>query len=172
MIKVSYFCDKCKTETDVHDIFELVPSSPDPKLDVPVDVVRMLDGKHICKQCLSYLFRNGSAVFKAKEKERDEDGLLIAKKNEHQETSIERDKRKTHYVSKKTYNTICEMYKDGNEIVDISDRLMVAMSEVSKVISAEGLGDERYKGKYIPSEGSAPIKEALPIVTKKGGGAA
>ena len=173
MIKVTYYCDKCKTETDVHDIFELVPTSPDPKLDVPVEVVKLLGGRHLCRQCLSYIFRAKPVKMSERKTIINEDGIReVAPNEEHVETSVERDRRKTRYVSKKSYDAICQMYKDGKELEEISDALMIAVCEVSKVISTEGLGDERYKGKYIPSEWSAPIKEALPIVTKKGGGAA
>lgn len=131
----------------------------------------MAEDKHICRRCLSYIFRaNGGPVFQEKEKELDEDGHFITKKAEHIETPAERDKKKTYFVNKANFDRIQELYKAGKEMVDISDELGVAVSAVSKVIMETGLGEERYKGKYIPSEGGAPIPHALPIVTKKATG--
>lgn len=167
MIKVIYYCDKCRKEIPEDDIFELIPAKPSGKLDVPVDVAGWFAGKHICRKCMSYVFRAMPEKISERKTVVNEEGRLEIAPAEHRETPMERDRKKTYFVSKTNYDRICEMYKDGKEMEEISDVLMVAMSSVSKVIAETKLGEERYKGKSIPHDGGAEIPTALPMVKKK-----
>lgn len=44
---------------------------------------------------------------------------------------------------------------------EIAEALGLYLSAVSRYIKEAGLGDERYKGKAIPSTGSAPVTAAV-----------
>ena len=150
MIKTIYICDRCGREVTEADIFELIPACPGGKLTVPAEVSKLLGERHVCADCIRNMFKRRTI--------RNEDGFHEVAKNEHVETPSERDMRKTRYVSKKNYDAICKLYKEGKELEEISDALMIAVCEVSKVVNNEGLGAERYKGQNVPSEGSAPIR--------------
>ncbi len=170
MIKVTYICDKCRKELKDTEAFELIPAHPDGKMAVPADVAAFFAGKHVCKKCMSYLFRAMPPKLTERKTVLNEEGHREIVPGDHIESPIEKDRKKTYFVSKANYDQIVQLYKDGKEMVEISDELMIAVSAVSKVIHENGLGEERYKGQYIPSHGGSPIPQALPITTKKAAG--
>lgn len=154
MIKITYICDKCGKEVKDTDIFELLAMAPADGVSVPGDVMAALEGRHICRRCLMKLFSE-------KGFETDEEGHRITKRAEHVETPAERDKKKVYYLNKANELRAIEMYKAGKEIEEISDELMVGMAPISRLIHDMGLGAERYKGQYIPSDGSQPVVQGV-----------
>ena len=76
-------------------------------------------------------------------------------------------KARRQYINAEDKEAITELYKAGREMEEIADVLGLYLSAVSRYIKEAGLGDERYKGKAIPSTGSAPIMTAAPGTGKK-----
>lgn len=70
-------------------------------------------------------------------------------------------KARRQYINAEDKETITELYKAGREMEEIADALGLYLSAVSRYIKEAGLGDERYKGKAIPSTGSAPVTAAV-----------
>ena len=54
-----------------------------------------------------------------------------------------------------------DLYRAGEDMEEIADKLNVGLTAVSRYINETGLGDERHKGKTIPSSGSAAIPSAV-----------
>ena len=70
-------------------------------------------------------------------------------------------KARRQYINAEEKEAITELYKAGREMEEIADVLGLYLSAVSRYIKDAGLGDERYKGKAIPSAGSAPVTTAV-----------
>ncbi|MBP3543476.1 MAG: hypothetical protein J6J86_04555 [Lachnospiraceae bacterium] len=56
---------------------------------------------------------------------------------------------------------LATMYRAGKSMEEIADALNMTLPDVSRVVKKLGLGEERYKGRKIPSSGSAPIKSGF-----------
>ena len=156
MIKITYICDKCGAETKPEDIFELLAMAPADGVSVPGDVMAELEDRHICRKCIAGLFPT-----EAEEKPEEKPAEKPAKKAKKSRGSTELDKKKAWYLSKSKEAQVIEMYKAGKEIEEISDELMVGFAPISRFIHDLGLGEERYKGQYIPSDGSAPVVQGV-----------
>lgn len=50
-----------------------------------------------------------------------------------------------------------QLYKAGKEMDQIAEVTGIDLVRISRYIKESGLGEERYKGKYVPSTGSAPV---------------
>lgn len=68
---------------------------------------------------------------------------------------------KRYYVREEDKEKIGELYRSGREMEEIARELNIGLPVVSRYIKEAGLGDERYKGKAIPSTGSAPVTAAV-----------
>ena len=75
--------------------------------------------------------------------------------------SGQKSKARRQYINAEDKEAITELYKAGREMEEIADVLGLYLSAVSRYIKEAGLGDERYKGKAIPSTGSAPVTAAV-----------
>ena len=95
--------------------------------------------------------------------------LKLAKKREEKEAAEPdedqskdlKPKARRQYINAEDKEAITELYKAGREMEEIADVLGLYLSAVSRYIKEAGLGDERYKGKAIPSTGSAPVTAAV-----------
>lgn len=56
---------------------------------------------------------------------------------------------------------LATLYRSGKSMEEIAEILDMSLQDVSRVVDNLGLGKERYKGKVIPSHGSAPIKSGF-----------
>lgn len=158
MIKITYICDKCGSETAPEDIFELLAMAPADGVSVPGDVMAELEDRHICRKCIAGLFPSEE---KAEEKAEEKPAEKPAKKTKKSRGNAELDKKKAWYLSESKKAHVIEMYKAGKEIEEISDELMVGMAPISRLIHDLGLGAERYKGQYIPSDGSQSVVQGV-----------
>ena len=70
-------------------------------------------------------------------------------------------KARRQYINAEDKEAITELYKAGREMEEIAEALGLYLSAVSRYIKEAGLGEERYKGKAIPSTGSAPVTAAV-----------
>ena len=77
------------------------------------------------------------------------------------QSSVQKPKARRQYINAEDKEAITELYKAGREMEEIADVLGLYLSAVSRYIKEAGLGDERYKGKAIPSTGSAPVTTAV-----------
>ena len=75
--------------------------------------------------------------------------------------SDQKPKARRQYINAEDKEAITELYKAGREMEEIAEALGLYLSAVSRYIKEAGLGDERYKGKAIPSTGSAPVTAAV-----------
>ena len=78
-----------------------------------------------------------------------------------EQPSDQKPKARRQYINAEDKEAITELYKAGREMEEIADVLGLYLSAVSRYIKEAGLGDERYKGKAIPSTGSAPVTAAI-----------
>lgn len=94
-----------------------------------------------------------------------EQELLEEQKQEEQKQEAADDspgfRPKRYYVREEDKKKIDELYRSGREMEEIAEALGLYLSAVSRYIKEAGLGDERYKGKVIPSTGSAPVTAAV-----------
>ena len=77
------------------------------------------------------------------------------------QSSVQKPKARRQYINAEDKEAITELYKAGREMEEIAEVLGLYLSAVSRYIKEAGLGDERYKGKAIPSTGSAPVTAAV-----------
>ncbi|MBP3544676.1 MAG: MarR family transcriptional regulator [Lachnospiraceae bacterium] len=56
---------------------------------------------------------------------------------------------------------LAAMYRAGKSMEEIAEILNMSLQDVSRVVKKLGLGEERYRGKVIPSSGSVPIKSGF-----------
>ncbi|MGO5166566.1 MULTISPECIES: hypothetical protein [unclassified Candidatus Paralachnospira] len=77
------------------------------------------------------------------------------------QSSVQKPKARRQYINAEDKEAITELYKAGREMEEIAEALGLYLSAVSRYIKEAGLGDERYKGKVIPSTGSAPVTAAV-----------
>lgn len=56
-----------------------------------------------------------------------------------------------------TVEALAALYRKGWEMEDIAEAMELPLAYVSQVVHLLGLGDERYKGQYIPSKGSVSV---------------
>lgn len=77
------------------------------------------------------------------------------------QSSVQKSKARRQYINAEDKEAITELYKAGREMEEIAEALGLYLSAVSRYIKEAGLGDERYKGKAIPSTGSAPVTAAV-----------
>lgn len=78
-----------------------------------------------------------------------------------EQPSDQKPKARRQYINAEDKEAITELYKAGREMEEIAEALGLYLSAVSRYIKEAGLGDERYKGKAIPSTGSAPVTAAV-----------
>ena len=91
---------------------------------------------------------------------------VIQKSIIRKENAISPEKKRT-YLKQATKTEIERLYSSGKEIEDIAVAVGIDMVTVSKYINSTGLPELRYKGKTIPSSGSAPIAKGSTNLTGK-----
>lgn len=148
-----YICDKCGKDTThpIRIISRLVNTLTDKER--PEDEP---DRSELCEKCfgemLAWIYgKDGGDTEPAEQAE--------AQLSEPEQRGI----------AQKSRSEIIRLYKEGKEMGEIEKQTGVPIAIVSRVIAQEGLGDERYKGQYIPDKGSASIQSTMgPRISQRG----
>lgn len=56
-----------------------------------------------------------------------------------------------------TVEALATLYRRGWEMEQIAEAMELPLVYVSQVVHLLGLGDERYRGQYVPSKGSVSV---------------
>lgn len=128
---------------------------------VLMDVIRMPDEATQYQGTeMAEVFRGSVLLVELPDEPRKEQGKPT-KKESHPSTG-----KKKSYLNLEDKKRIKEKYLAGMEMEDIAKELGLTLTAVSRYVDEEGLGKERYKGKTVPSGGSAPVPSATAFGVK------
>lgn len=176
---IRYVCDRCKKDISEKERVKIHAYAGEDFLSFSTD----LDNADFCKRCFAKIQRE---IFQldepAEEASKEASAYPItitvpvaeaAPEPERIELPKEEPKHAPISVKKKKLQSLNEelkeearrRYRAGQEMLDIAKEMNCYPYVISDLIQKEGLGEERYAGQKIPSNGGAPI----PTCTVMGG---
>lgn len=162
MKQTIYICDRCKEQIKGNPI-RMVPMYIDREsgglAQRPEGDPNGYEGqmeKEYCQDCVGriLMFANGSLREKTKGN-KGVDGKAGDLKTNHQDVLLHKEEKSTAPAQRGIAAQITALYREGRTMEEISAQLHVGLPTVSRCVHKAGLGDERYKGQTIPSNGSA-----------------